>query len=96
MPIVVVTTDPPQTVVGFSQRLAQRYPHLKLLFTIDAGGRMTEVYCGGATPRAFLVDAAGRLRWQQGYQESDEEAVLHIREELGGERHARTVTARQP
>lgn len=93
---MVVTTDPSQTVVGFSQRLAQRYPHLKLSFTMDEGGRMTEAYCGGATPRAFLVDAEGRLRWQQDYQESDQAAVIHILKQLGGERHARTVTARQP
>lgn len=92
---MVVTTDPPQTVVKFSQRLAQRYPHLKLSFTTDEGGRMTAVYCGGTTPRAFLVDAEGCLRWQQDYQESDQEAVIHILKELGGEIHARTVAARQ-
>lgn len=93
--MVVVTTDPPHTVVTFSQRLAQRYPHLKLSFAADEGGRMTATYCGGFLPRAFLVDAQGRLRWQQGYQQSDAEVVTHILKELGGEIHARTVTGRQ-
>ncbi len=55
---------------------------------------MTEAYCGGDTPRSFLVDAEGRLRWQQDYQQSDREAVMHILKELGGEIHAPTYRER--